>query len=198
MKNTHTFLAPVPANEVCYNFPNAALCEHSLSTLLQAKLLSQVSMQGVCKQERTHQALWLVPLSAFLNRPWSEVTTTIPFPLRSNGTTSSKDNFLLNSPLHKKDLFNVFVLFLYSTLSFHFLIISLKCPYLLSGFPGGSDSKESACNAEDPGSISGSGRSPGAGNGNPFQHSCLENPMDREDWQVTVHGVTKSHTLLSK
>lgn len=49
MKNTHTFIAPVPANEVCYNFPNAALSEPSLSTLLWAKLLSQVSVQGVRK-----------------------------------------------------------------------------------------------------------------------------------------------------
>ena len=47
------------------------------------------------------------------------------------------------------------------------------------GFPGGADSKESACNAGDPGSTSGSGRSPGEGSGNPLQHSCLENPMDR-------------------
>ena len=47
------------------------------------------------------------------------------------------------------------------------------------GFPGGSDGKASACNAGDPGSIPGSGRSPGEGNGNPLQHSCLENPMDR-------------------
>ena len=46
------------------------------------------------------------------------------------------------------------------------------------GFPGGSDSKASACNAGDPGSIPGSGRSPGEGNDNPLQHSCLENPMD--------------------
>ena len=46
------------------------------------------------------------------------------------------------------------------------------------GFPGGSDSKASACNAGNPGSIPGSGRSPGEGNGNPLQHSCLENPMD--------------------
>ena len=46
------------------------------------------------------------------------------------------------------------------------------------GFPGGSDGKASACNAGDPGSIPGSGRSPGEGNGNPLQHSCLENPMD--------------------
>ena len=44
--------------------------------------------------------------------------------------------------------------------------------------PGGSDGKASACNVGDPGSISGSGRSPGEGNGNPLQHSCLENPMD--------------------
>ena len=47
------------------------------------------------------------------------------------------------------------------------------------GFPGGSDGKASACNAGDPGSIPGSGRSPGEGNGNSLQHSCLENPMDR-------------------
>ena len=49
----------------------------------------------------------------------------------------------------------------------------------LRGFPGGSDGKASACNAGDPGSIPESGRSPGEGNGNPLQHSCLENPMDR-------------------
>ena len=48
------------------------------------------------------------------------------------------------------------------------------------GFPGGSDSKASACNAGDPGSIPGLGRSPEEGNGNPLQHSCLENPMDRD------------------
>ena len=47
------------------------------------------------------------------------------------------------------------------------------------GFPGGSDGKESACSAGDRGSISGSGKSPGEGNGEPFQYSCLENPMNR-------------------
>ena len=57
--------------------------------------------------------------------------------------------------------------------------------------------KESACNTGDPGSIPGSGRSPGEGNGSPLQHSCLENPMDGGAWQATVHGVTKSQTLLS-
>ena len=65
------------------------------------------------------------------------------------------------------------------------------------GFPGDLDGKESACNAEDPGSISGLGRSPGEGNSNPFQYSCLENAMDRGALGVTVHGVTKNRTALS-
>ena len=54
------------------------------------------------------------------------------------------------------------------------------------GFPGGSDGKESAGNAGDPGSIPWSGRSPGEKNGNPLQYSCLGNPMDRGAWQATV------------
>ena len=61
------------------------------------------------------------------------------------------------------------------------------------GFPGVSDSKESACKVGDPGSISGSGRSPGEGNGNPLQYSCLENPMDRGAWWATVHRVAESN-----
>ena len=65
------------------------------------------------------------------------------------------------------------------------------------GFLHGSDGKQSACNAGDLSSIPGSGRSPGGGNGNPLQHSCLENPMDRGAWQATVHGVAKSQTWLS-
>ena len=59
-------------------------------------------------------------------------------------------------------------------------------------FPGGSGVKESACNVGDPGLIPGSRRSPGEGNGNPLQYSCLENPMERGTWQATIHGVTKS------
>ena len=62
------------------------------------------------------------------------------------------------------------------------------------GIPCGSDNKESAYNAGDPGSIPGSGRSPGEGNGYPLQYSCLENPMDRGAWRATVHGVAKSQT----
>ena len=64
-------------------------------------------------------------------------------------------------------------------------------------FPGGSDGKASAHNAGDPGSIPGLGRSPGEGNGNPLQYSCLENSMDGGAWWATVHGVTKSRTWLS-
>ena len=64
-------------------------------------------------------------------------------------------------------------------------------------FPGGSDSKASAYNAGDPVSIPGWGRSPGKGNGNPLQYSCLENPMDGGAWWATVHGVVKSQTRLS-
>ena len=64
-------------------------------------------------------------------------------------------------------------------------------------FLGGSDGKASAYNAGDPGSIPGSGRSSGEGNGNPLQYSWLENPMDGEGWQATFHGVTKSQTRLS-
>ena len=60
------------------------------------------------------------------------------------------------------------------------------------GFPGGSDSKASACNAGDPGSLPGSGRSPEERNGNPLQYSCLGNTMDRGSWQVTVHEIAES------
>ena len=58
------------------------------------------------------------------------------------------------------------------------------------GFPGGSDDKESACNAGDPGL----GRSPGEGKGYPLQYACLENPMDRGAWKAIVHRVAKSQT----
>ena len=67
------------------------------------------------------------------------------------------------------------------------------------GFPHSSVDKESACSAGDPASIPGLGRSPGEGNGNPLQYSCLENPIDRGAWQVTVDGVARvRHDLVSK
>jgi len=65
------------------------------------------------------------------------------------------------------------------------------------GFLGGSEGKASTCKAEDLGSVPGSGRSPGEGNDNPLQYSCLEISMDRGAWQAAVHVVTKSQTQLS-
>ena len=65
------------------------------------------------------------------------------------------------------------------------------------GFPGSSDGKAPVCNAGDPDSIPGLGRSPGEGNGSPPQCSCLENPMDRGAWWAIVRGVAKSWTGLS-
>ena len=69
---------------------------------------------------------------------------------------------------------------------------NLSIPRPIWEFPGGSVGKESACNVGDPGLNLGVGRSPGKGNGNTLQYSCLEKPMDREAWQATVHGAAKS------
>ena len=104
---------------------------------------------------------------------------------------------------------NSFFLSLFPCLPFFSFIPSLLLSFLLCnclfhgpfvnfekisnlGIPGGSDSKESACNAGDPGSIPGSGRSPGDGNGCPLQYSCLKNSMDRGVWQAIVHGIAKT------
>ena len=62
------------------------------------------------------------------------------------------------------------------------------------GFPSGTEVKNLPANAGDVGSVPGSGRSPGEGNGNPVQYSCLEDPMDRGAWWATVRGVSKSQT----
>jgi len=73
-------------------------------------------------------------------------------------------------------------------------VISVK---EFEGFPGGSVVKNLPANAgdiRDMDLMPGSGRSPGGGHDNPFQYSCLENPMDRGAWRATVHGVTKSRT----
>ena len=74
----------------------------------------------------------------------------------------------------------------------HTLLTSVLCWYPSSemGFPGGSDGKESACNAGDPGSIPGLGSFPGEGNDSPLQYSCLGNLMDRRPWWATDRGVT--------
>ena len=70
---------------------------------------------------------------------------------------------------------------------------------LVGGFAGGSVVKNLLANAGDMGSMPGLGRTPGEGNGNPLQYSCLGNPMDRGAWQATVHGVTRvRHDLVTK
>ena len=73
-------------------------------------------------------------------------------------------------------------------------LMELPQVYDQGQFLGGSDGKQSTCNAGDPGSIPGLGRSPGERNGNPLQYSCLENSMDGGAWWATVHGVAKSRT----
>ena len=65
--------------------------------------------------------------------------------------------------------------------------ISIFC--IVAGHPWWPSGKESPCNARDAGLHPESGRSPGEGNGNPLQHSCLENPVDKGAWQATVHGI---------
>ena len=72
----------------------------------------------------------------------------------------------------------------------------LKGTQSIKSFPDSSVGKESACNAGNPGTIPGSGRSTGEGIGYPLQYSCLENPMDRGAWRATVHGVAQSQTQL--
>ena len=75
-------------------------------------------------------------------------------------------------------------------------MVVLTCLLQLLGFPGCSEGKASAHKAGNLGLIPGSGRSPGEGNGNPLQYSCLENAMDRGAWWTTVNGITKSPTQL--
>ena len=77
--------------------------------------------------------------------------------------------------------------------------VELQCLGGIQGFPGGSVGKESAYNAGDclQGLIPGLKRSPGEGNDNPLQYSCLENPVDRGTWQAAVRGVTKSRIQLN-
>ena len=69
---------------------------------------------------------------------------------------------------------------------------------MLQAFPGGSVVKNPPANAGDTGSIPGWERSPGGQHGNPLQYSCLGNPMDREDWRATVHGIPRGQTQLNQ
>ena len=80
---------------------------------------------------------------------------------------------------------------MYESIILSFLICDPLCSW---GFPGGSEGKESACSVGDLSLIPGLGRSPGGGHGNPLQHSCLENPIDRGACWAGIHEVTKSQT----
>ena len=96
-------------------------------------------------------------------------------------------------------LYSMFLAILFYLFEFiGWLMFLVFTPMILS-FPGSSVDKESACNAGDWGSIPGLGRSPGEGNGNPLQYSCLENPMDRRAWRATDYGVARvGYDLVTK
>ena len=113
-------------------------------------------------------------------------------------TTVQKHQFFSAQPLYGLTLTSICGYwknrsFDYTDLCWQSDVFTFKYALKFVSFPGGSEVKASASNAGDPGS----GRSPGEGNGNPLQYSCLENPMDREAWWATVHGVPKSWTHLS-
>ena len=104
-------------------------------------------------------------------------------------------SIFFSNPILNDSMYSVIL-----TIQFSGYRASSEQPYrqkgVFSSYPGGSD-KESAYSERDPGSIPGLGISPGGGNGNTLQDSCLENSMDRGAWRATVHGVPESRTWLS-
>ena len=130
--------------------------------------------------------------SAWANEPWVfKWVTAIGvnfYPL--------KDHLLVYNHLQKKKnnwQYMLRLIYIY----IHILYVKAEAIDANAGLLRQHSGKESACNARDPGSIPGSGRSPGEGDGNPLQFSCLGNPMDRGAWWATVCGVVKSRTRLS-
>ena len=125
--------------------------------------------------------------------PYGQQPTSLLCPRKSLGRSTGMGCHFL---LHKWN--RVLTIFLLLN-NLHLLI--LQCYFCIfgyfSGFPGGSDSKESTCNAGDTGSFSGSGKSSGEGNGNPLQYSCLKNSTDRGTWWAIVHGVTERPHMAS-
>ena len=115
---------------------------------------------------------WISP--RFRKQEWSNAHSSLAVLLQTAMVTNKcRDVFAVLSSLHSSAL--------------HTTLVPNWWP-----FPGGSDGKESACNAGDPSFIPVSGKSPGEGNGHLLQYSCLKNSVDREDWWATVHRVTKS------
>ena len=149
---------------------------------------------------------------------WSELSFSPPGDHPNSriepGSPTLQANFLLSEPPRKSmcsyrllDKIRLWFLWprqIFSPGSPALLALCPQSPYRICSPPvslwlpvcPGSDGKESACNAGDPGLIPESGRSPGGGNDNPLQYSCLENPMDRGAWWATVHGLAKSQTQL--
>ena len=146
--------------------------EHSGLTSFMMDWLDLLSVQGTLKSLLQHHSskAWILRHSAFF-------TVQLSHPYMTTGKTIA---------LTRQTSVSKVMSLLFNMLS-----------RLVHSFPGGSEGKVSACNAGDPGSIPGLGRSPGERKGNPLQYSCLENPMDRGAWRATVHGVTKSGTRLS-
>ena len=108
-------------------------------------------------------------------------------------SSSSKSSYWLTFKIFLSSMFCI-----QNSNTFLALLSKLLCGATISkSFPGGSNGKESACNVEDLGSIPGSRRSPGEGNGYLLQYSGLENSMDRGAWQLPVHGVVKSQIGLN-
>ena len=128
--------------------------------------------------------------------PLSSISSIISWNHLPFSEVSISGNFNISSPISWPFTFasvgivcHILYQYFYQFFQFPWLF---HCGY--SEEPGGSDGKESACNAGDPSSIPESGRSPGEGNSYPLQHSCLEKSMDRGAEQATVHGVKKTRT----
>ena len=126
----------------------------------------------------------MVPIRVFPRKRWAELST--------GGFTSLG---AISPPCFSANTRKISIYLFFNKHSLLFFFYLLCCD-----FPGDSDVTiftKSTCNAGDPGSIPGSGRSPGEGNGNPLQYSSLENSMDRRAWQTTVQGISKSQTWVS-
>ena len=162
-------------------------------------------ISGAGRELSYRLTLWVAAFSVFLcSLPCQRSTFSSPFPLLLAGASTALPYCLKSCNAHDRKTHHWMKPTIVNTQFENRAIWS--DPSIIAAnlwisrvgtLPGGSDSKESACSATDPGLIPGSGRSPGEGNGNPLQYSHLENSMDRGAWQARVHGVTKSQTQLS-
>ena len=145
---------------------------------------------------------------------WTQLVGPLPCPIKAAGQPWSlvqhgprapgpgTCSAVLSSPILPPCLHPAFCNHLSPFINFYWSIIALQCCVSSSytakwGFPHSSVHKESVYSAGDPGSIPGSGRSPGERNGNPLQYPYLENPIDRGAWWAAVHGVAKNRARLS-